>query len=1204
MLSTIGNHFHLCTSLFYIQQTIYLDMGYIQNVQERLQVENHNITSQFYNQLSFRGMKFVKHTKKQISRLRKNHVTVPKQFLETVEKNQHKVALIFEKEKWTFNELEDFSNQIANVFSVEGFVKGECVGLFYENRPEFVGIIIGLSKLGVITALINTNLISDSLVHCVTIAKCKGLIFGASLSRSIANVESEIENIKLYQMPDTIECETLKFRVNDLKKKTNRASKVYQVVKEEIEANDLLFYIYTSGTTGPPKAAVLKHIRCLAQSNIVNYVFNQEAILYNPLPLYHALGLLGISLLISQGITVVIRKKFSASQYWEECEKHDCTHAFYIGEMCRYILNSPNLKVPNHKVTKIIGNGLKADVWQKFTKKFNIKDVYEFYTSTEGNIVLANLDNKVGAIGFIPFYMQKRHPMQLIKFDEEDEEPLRDQNGFCLRCKTKEPGLAIGKINNDSVMANFQGYLDKAQTSKKILQNVFEPGDFYFNSGDILEYDELGYIYFKDRTGDTFRWKGENVSTFEVESVISKYCENNNAVVIGVEVPNTEGRCGMAIIASVNKIFDVNVLSEGLLESLPKYAIPLFIRIVNTIPVTNTFKVQKVELKKQGYNWYKIKDHMYFFNQEINKYVRGMKLLKKLKKSMATVKKHNLTVHKEFFKTFQKHSNKVAIIFEQQRWTFAMMEDYSNKIGNYFNLEGYKKGDCIGLLCNNRPEYVCIWLGLSKFGICTALINTNLVCDSLVHSLDAGNCSALIFESSFANSVLQILSQVSHLRLYQLDDSDTKQEMFADVENLSTKLSETPATPIEIHDYVNYKDPLLYIYTSGTTGLPKAAIISQLRYLTLQSVVGFFNDEEGIFYNPMPLYHLFGVMGVAFCFGTTAVIKKKFSASQYWDDCAKYDCTAAMYIGEMCRYILNVPDIKTPKHKVKRIVGNGLKADIWRKFVEKFHVDEVLEFYTSTEGVIIFVNLDNKVGSIGFIPRYVRSTHPTQLVKYNEKDEEPIRDPNGLCIPSKIGEPGLALGKIDDNYILTTFQGYTDEKQSQKKIIKDVIEFGDTYFNSGDILECDEFGYIYFKDRIGDTFRWKGENVSTFEVESVLSKLTANVVTIVFGVEVPGTEGRAGMAVLGVDEKEINLDNLATNLLENLPKYAVPVFIRFTKNLLLTSTYKIIKMSYKAQGYDLDEVTDPIYILDPSFNKYVPLTRELYEDIAQCRLRI
>ncbi|KAF5290913.1 hypothetical protein FQR65_LT11495 [Abscondita terminalis] len=583
-----------------------------------------------------------------------------------------------------------------------------------------------------------------------------------------------------------------------------------------------------------------------------------------------------------------------------------------------------------------------------------------------------------------------------------------------------------------------------------------------------------------------------------------------------------------------------------------------------------------------------------------------MKLFRSVKKRIKIINKDNLSLHKVFSKTVEKFPNKVAIVFGEERWTFKMMNDYCNKIANYFNIEGFKKGDTIGFLYDNRPEYICVWVGLSRLGISTALINTNLVQDSLVHSLEVAKCKALIFGSNFADTVSQIMDQSPSLRLYQFENAENNISILSHAINLTEKIRDTLAEPIKIQIDGNCEDPFLFIYTSGTTGMPKAAIFTQMRYLTLHALLRFVFDKDDIIYNPMPLYHGLGTIGVAMtlCSGTTAVLTTKFSASRYWQDCAQHNCTVAFYIGEMCRYILNAPIFEVPEHKVKTIIGNGLKSDVWLKYVKKFKVNEVLEFYSATEGVIVFVNLDNKIGAAGFIPTYLRSTHSTQLVKYDEENEEPIRDSNGLCIRCDVGEPGLALGKIDENHIISTFVGYTDKAQSQKKIVRNVMEVGDAYFNSGDVLECDELGYIYFRDRTGDTFRWKGENVSTFEVESVISKLTDNHTVVVFGVEIPGTEGKAGMAVIVDSERKLNLNTLSVEILANLPKYSVPMFIRITNNLSLTDTYKLIKMHLKADGYNLDKVSDPIYFFDANLMKYVVLTKELYEGIRHRKFRL
>ncbi|KAF2888102.1 hypothetical protein ILUMI_18071 [Ignelater luminosus] len=344
-------------------------------------------------------------------------------------------------------------------------------------------------------------------------------------------------------------------------------------------------------------------------------------ILYCPLPLYHgAGGVLGVGETLLMGVTLVMKKKFSASNYFKDCAKFKCTYAQYVGEMCRYILVSPNANADvKHNLKGIIGNGLKPQVWKQFVEKFNIKQVYEIYGATEGISNMVNVGNVVGCIGAVPRYIRWGYPVTLVKCDAAGD-PIIDSNGHCIECEVNEPGLLIGKINPEKALFNFKGYSDEKASEKKILKNVFVNGDCYFNSGDILVSDEFGNFFFKDRTGDTFRWKGENVSTTEVEAVISNIAQLNDAAVFGVEIPDTEGKAGMVAIVDTNKTLDMEVLCKSLKENLPAYAIPIFVRVMESIELTGTYKLKKVSLQAEGYNINKIKDKVYFYNSKQKQY--------------------------------------------------------------------------------------------------------------------------------------------------------------------------------------------------------------------------------------------------------------------------------------------------------------------------------------------------------------------------------------------------------------------------------------------------------------------------------------------------------------------------------------------------------------------------------------------------------
>ncbi|KAJ8925470.1 hypothetical protein NQ315_009304 [Exocentrus adspersus] len=551
--------------------------------------------------------------------------TIPKLFTKLVTKHPQKIAFYYEDQSWTFQQLEDFSNKIAHYFKEQGYKSGETVTLLLENRPEYVGIWLGLSKIGVVTALINTNLVSDPLLHSIMVANSDAIIYGEAYAKAICDIKEKLLTVKLYEFNTSENTPSSSGSIN-----LNRAIETEPTTspQEDIALTTRkgkVVYIYTSGTTGLPKAAVISHSRYMftvAGAYIMTNL-NENDIYYNPLPLYHSAGgMVGVGQTILFGVTVVIRKKFSASSFWSDCKKYKCTVANYIGEICRYILaaHKPGTKV-DHPVKKVIGNGLRPQIWKQFVSEFQIDHVYEFYGSTEGNTNLMNIDGTLGAVGFVPRYASALYPVTLIRCDEDTNEPIRNENGFCIRCQPGEGGLLVGKINPKRTVSEFSGYADKKATSQKVIRNVFKKGDAYFNSGDLLVQDELGYYYFKDRTGDTFRWKGENVATNEVEAVLTKVIGLKDTVVYGVEIPGSEGRAGMAAVIDKDKTLNVDELAKGLKSQLPGYAIPLFLRIMDSFPVTGTFKVKKIELQKDGYDVHKITDPLYIYDAKNVTYV-------------------------------------------------------------------------------------------------------------------------------------------------------------------------------------------------------------------------------------------------------------------------------------------------------------------------------------------------------------------------------------------------------------------------------------------------------------------------------------------------------------------------------------------------------------------------------------------------------
>ncbi|XP_018355249.1 PREDICTED: long-chain fatty acid transport protein 4 isoform X1 [Trachymyrmex septentrionalis] len=568
----------------------------------------------------------------------------------------------------------------------------------------------------------------------------------------------------------------------------------------------------------------------------------------------------------------------------------------------------------------------------------------------------------------------------------------------------------------------------------------------------------------------------------------------------------------------------------------------------------------------------------------------------------------NRNVADIFRQHVNRHPNKICLIFEDQEWTFQQIEDFSNKIATIFKTHGYKKGDAIALLLENRPEFIAIWLGLNKLGVITSLINTNLRKSSLLHCINIAKCQALIYGTEFFDAVTDIASSLdAKLTLYRFGNHPNAMSVGLKEKDLNTLLLDTPAVPPGIQEKSGYHDKLLYIYTSGTTGLPKAAVITNSRYIFITSSVhymGTLRDSDRV-YTPLPLYHTAGgimAVGLALIYGHTTVIRKKFSASAYFADCIKYKCTVGQYIGEMCRYILAVSSKKEDQeHNIRLIFGNGLRPQIWDEFVKRFKIPQVLEFYGATEGNANVMNIDNKVGAIGFFSRIIPSVYPVSLIKVNE-DGEPIRNSKGLCQVCEPNEPGAFIGKISPNNPTRAFLGYVDKKASEKKVIHNVFTKGDSAFLSGDILVADEWGYLYFKDRTGDTFRWKGENVSTSEIEAIISNFINYRDCIVYGVEIKGTEGKAGMAAIYDADGTLDINKLTIDIQEQLPAYARPQFIRILTKIDLTGTFKLKKKDLQEEGYNSYKVEDKLYYLNAKLG-YQLLTSEVYDQIQQGKIK-
>ncbi|XP_034651975.1 long-chain fatty acid transport protein 4 isoform X2 [Drosophila subobscura] len=553
--------------------------------------------------------------------------TVARCFQQLAHSQPQKPCFVMDNQAITYAEALLLSQKVAGFFSEQGLQRGDCVALLMETRLEYPCIWMGLSQLGVITALINSNLRGESLLHSIKVANAKAFIFGSELMDVLQSLiaNEQLPCIPVYQYTDkelsSVPGHELLPGAVDLSDAltTQQALALPPSCAAE-EARSKLLYVYTSGTTGLPKAAVITNLRFLFMAAGTFYMLRlqRDDVVYNPLPLYHtAGGIVGVGMALLNGSTVVLRKKFSAKNFWLDCSRHNCTVAQYIGELCRYLLATPYTpEQQHHRLRLMYGNGLRPQIWSQFVRRFAVPNIGEIYGATEGNSNLINITNRVGAIGFVPIYGQKIYPVQVLRCDEETGELLKDPRGHCIRCRPGEAGLLVGKVDPRRAVSAFHGYADKGDSEKKLLRNVFASGDVFFNSGDVVVCDILGYFYFKDRTGDTFRWRGENVATQEVEAIITNCVGLEDCVVYGVQIPHVEGKAGMAAIVDPERKVDMDYLSIVLRGSLPPYARPLFIRLLDEIPRTATFKLKKRELANEGYDLTSLADPIYYLNRD------------------------------------------------------------------------------------------------------------------------------------------------------------------------------------------------------------------------------------------------------------------------------------------------------------------------------------------------------------------------------------------------------------------------------------------------------------------------------------------------------------------------------------------------------------------------------------------------------------
>ena len=555
-----------------------------------------------------------------------------------------------------------------------------------------------------------------------------------------------------------------------------------------------------------------------------------------------------------------------------------------------------------------------------------------------------------------------------------------------------------------------------------------------------------------------------------------------------------------------------------------------------------------------------------------------------------------------------RHGDAPALLSDRERFTYRELASRANRYARWALAHDVRKGDTVCLMMPGRPEYLAAWIGITRVGGVVALINTHLTGTALAYSINVVNpkhiiVAAELFEP-FQSARLHVTSDATIWLYGDANANFARIDLAIDaLSGDDLAASDRPALTIE--------DRALYIYTSGTTGLPKAANMNHYRLmLASYAFAGVMNTRaDDRMFDCLPLYHPAGGLlatGALLVRGASVVIREKFSAREFWDDIVRWDCTCFQYIGELCRYLLNSPPNPNERaHHLRFACGNGLRGDVWPQFKERFQIPQIIEFYAATEGNVSLFNFDGKEGAIGRLPWWLAARFPTKIVRFDVERQEPLRDERGFCIECGVDEPGEVIGKImkDASKPGQRFEGYASDADTGKKILHDVFEKGDLWFRTGDLMRKDGNGYFFFVDRIGDTFRWKGENVSTTEVEEAVGRFDGVLETNVYGVAVPGRDGRAGMAAI-VGKDNLNLTALRDHIAHELPEYASPVFLRIRQDNDVTSTFKSKKINLVKDGFDPGQTTDPIYFNDPQEKAFVRLDAGLYEDIKAGRMRL
>ena len=541
-----------------------------------------------------------------------------------------------------------------------------------------------------------------------------------------------------------------------------------------------------------------------------------------------------------------------------------------------------------------------------------------------------------------------------------------------------------------------------------------------------------------------------------------------------------------------------------------------------------------------------------------------------------------------FDNNVKKRPNDIAFIFEGVEITWKEADEQTNKYVGFLKSQNINKGDCFAILMDNSPDFLMLLLASFRVGSLAALINTTVSGEGLKHVIGISDVKLITAGASHLEKLSSALgdSDLKNIPIFGIEDNEKIPDQVEDIKKLSKQFSTfIPYQPI-------MKDVAAYIFTSGTTGLPKAALVDHAK-LVKGSFAGHFlcfnfNKNDRL-YMTLPLYHSTGlILGWAASLrsGCPNVIKSKFSASDFWNDVKKYNVNKFIYVGELCRYLMNLPPSDGDRdNPITQISGNGLRPDIWESFQKRFNINKIVEIYGATEAVGMTINSFGRSGMIG------RKRSDSTIIHCNKDDGSPILNDEGFCTKVSEGETGLYIQKISSS---AKFQGYLDAQASNKKILQNVFKTGDQYFNTGDLITLHDNNWLSFADRVGDTYRWKSENVSTMEVAAILNNASGVMDCNVYGVQVDSAEGKAGMAAMNVSD-EFSFISFIEHVNKNLNTFQKPYFLRLTKEMQTTGTFKHQKEDLKKQGFNPSLIKDKLYFLQK--DNYVEIDQALYNRI-------